>query len=127
MQSNIFLTTKPKTRFQLAVLRNRQEKELLEEFYNLVNRFKDMKTIEEAEKEVWVKDLDVTDFFRSGVEFAQRWILFENERPPQFEQVLVKCKGKGDKIYLSEYLGYGNGSFADTSSTVTHWRPIELK
>ena len=65
--------------------------------------------------------------FKAGVDFAQRWILFENERPPQFEQVLVKCKGKGDKIYLSEYLGYGNGSFTDTSSTVTHWRRIELK
>ena len=42
MQSNIFLTTEPNTRFQLAVLKNRQERELLEEFYNLVNRFKDM-------------------------------------------------------------------------------------
>ena len=95
-----------------------------------------MKTIEEENNEYVRRKYgfasaeqvkETLNVFRSGVEFAQRWILFENERPPQFEQVLVKCKGKGDKVYLSEYLGYGNGSFTGTSSTVTHWRPIELK
>lgn len=91
-----------------------------------------MKTIEKAAAQHAEKYSDDPhyigyDAFKAGVEFAQHWILFDDERPQQFEQVLVRCKGKGDRIYLSEYLGYGSGSFTDTSSTVTHWRPIELK
>ena len=88
-----------------------------------------MKTIEEAEKEVWVKDLAVTDFFRSGVEFAQRWIPVENELPEKYQNVLLK--EDSGSIYVGFYSGNSKlPIFRATEArllSITHWRQIELK
>ena len=101
-----------------------------------------MKTIEEAEKEVWVKDLDVTDFFRSGVEFAQRWIPVEEELPEIGKEVLIKvndltCSNHPNGVLMLDYvvsISHNKKGFrcevdysGKTKEKVTHWRPIELK
>ena len=84
-----------------------------------------MKTIEEAEKEVWVKDLDVTDFFRSGVEFAQRWIPIDAELPPIGIEVIVKERFNEHEIYIFD--STRDRLIKCQDNCITHWRPIELK
>jgi hypothetical protein len=87
-----------------------------------------MKTIEEEAKEVWVKDLDVTDFFRSGVEFAQRWIPVEEELPTEDTYVLtLSNRHNGDVYYRVIWFRHGSFFSTEQTSNITHWRPIELK
>lgn len=87
-----------------------------------------MKTIEDAAKEVWVKDLDVTDFFRSGVEFAQRWIPVEEELPQEDTYVLtLSNRHNGDVYYRVIWFRHGGFFSIEQTSNITHWRPIELK
>ena len=60
--------------------------------------------------------------FRSGVEFAQRWIPVEEELPEKSKQVIVKLEnGWHTCTWLTE-----DGTFAFNVKP-THWRPINLK
>ena len=74
------------------------------------------------------KILDGT--FKSGVEFAQRWIPIEEELPE--ENITVIAKG-GIAIWISamskgRLIGYKFSSPGITESfDATHWRPIEYK
>ena len=96
-----------------------------------------MKTIEEvskefSEKSVWACPIS----FKAGVKFAQRWISVEDELPEVGVEVIVKtinlkysiAKMYTPKDYNGNILGEkewkGSGTF---KSSITHWRPIELK
>lgn len=102
-----------------------------------------MKTIDEAASEYSCrKDNEFESYsgFKSGVEFAQRWIpVEENEVPPDdtddifnlthgySQRVLVKEKGV---IYFGFYSKFSASWIVPGRSgniQVTHWRPIELK
>ena len=104
---------------------------------------KNMKTIEEGLEEAYQKAGENAYFgngFKSGVEFAQRWISVEDELPKEGVSVLIKndfgCFGINvlengfwrmctvEKIAgLLNLKEYELERFA----TPTHWRPIELK
>ena len=89
-----------------------------------------MKTIEEAAKEfsnrcpygVWRDDAELA--FKSGAEFAQRWISVEEEKPKVDGPYLIKS-GNGYVCTLS----YKNGMWSTMGyqSDIKYWRPIELK
>ena len=103
-----------------------------------------MKTVKEAAKEYGRKVSPQSDWtarnaeisFKSGVEFAQRWISIEDKLPPLNEYVLFKysetelCVGCMNiyGFYCSPYMPAEN-DFASIHllSEVTHWRPIEIK
>jgi len=64
--------------------------------------------------------------FKSGVEFAQRWIPVEEELPEENEVVLYKSNGN---VNIGT-VGYGRFSYLSkfvAVTGITHWRPIELK
>ena len=67
------------------------------------------------------------NIFKAGVEFAQRWISFEDELPSGY--VTLKCKGS--QTYVS--VDFSGANDLDTQwlgieyYKATHWRPIELK
>ena len=68
------------------------------------------------------------DGFKSGVDFATKWIPIEEELPPLHEDVLLKCESsfvdKGCLIHQS-----GDNMFSSSSGDldiVTHWRPISF-
>lgn len=110
-----------------------------------------MKTIDEAAKE-YSKDKSSAEVFReahqldfkAGVEFAQRWILVEEELPTAYET--GNWDGKRSDFVLAKNI-YGNWfkartyqgvidghSFCDfvddtdmVVSNIVSWRPIELK
>ena len=102
-----------------------------------------MKTIEEGLEEAYQKAGENAYFgngFKSGVEFAQRWISVEDELPKEGVSVLIKndfgCFGINvlengiwrmctveKKFGLLNLKEYELKKFA----TPTHWRPIELK
>lgn len=106
-----------------------------------------MKTIEEAAKELYPlnKPTMFTQFvagleqsaFKSGVEFAQRWISVEDELPEVKNHGfsdLVLTKNSYDNIMLERYdseskqfNGIRYGCIKNNDGQVTHWRPIELK
>lgn len=94
-----------------------------------------MKTIEEASEEfekengekIWHKNENsgsilCVESFKSGVEFAQRWIDISDEMPEVGVQILTK---NGDKVGLS--LPLTMWDIKDITEFATHWRPIELK
>ena len=90
-----------------------------------------MKTIEEAAHELWRKEYigeidhnEYDEIFRSGVEFAQRWIPVKEELPPIREKVLGLYKDYENMDYV--FLVYFRGG-EDELSFVTHWRPINFK
>ena len=69
--------------------------------------------------------------FKSGVEFAQRWISVNDELPSNRETVLIKYlkdgkvkKSCGQIVLDSIEIYWQSGSW--TQIPVTHWRPIEL-
>ena len=88
-----------------------------------------MKTIEEAAKDfndshvnghhpqIWVSDI-----FKAGVDFSQRWISIDEELPPVSQQVIVKLK---NNWHACTWL-LGDGTFAFNVKP-THWRYIDLK
>ena len=90
-----------------------------------------MKTIEEKAKEyglevsphsAWTAKNAETSF-KAGVEFAQRWILVEEEKPVLWEYVL--CKSSVNDHYIGCF--FNEKINIDTPNvTITHWRPIEL-
>lgn len=112
-----------------------------------------MKTIEQAANE-YIESLQLDDCnsvsstqfecyarddFKAGVEFAQRWIPIEEEKPPLTRDcVLVKwVNAKGiETIGLASYLEFSCNvkkphlNFTIKGSCkqmITHWRLIELK
>lgn len=89
-----------------------------------------MKTIEEGLDEAYKKSGQNAYFgngFNSGVEFAQRWIPIEEELPRQIE-IFWKGEFEYDKGYLNfTECSYSEIEFLIDSTSMTHWRPIELK
>lgn len=88
-----------------------------------------MKTIEEAAKDFNDSHVNghhpqkwVSDIFKAGVEFAQRWIPVEEELPEKSKQVIVKLEnGWHTCTWITE-----DGTFAFNVKP-THWRYIDLK
>ena len=88
-----------------------------------------MKTIEEAAKDFNDSHVNghhpqkwVSDIFKAGVEFAQRWIPVEEYLPEKSKQVIVKLEnGWHTCTWLTE-----DGTFAFNVKP-THWRYIDLK
>ena len=95
-----------------------------------------MKTIEEVSDSLEFNKgvihsnphLMVTQSFKSGVEFAQRWIPIEEELPIIHVDVILKCEsGFWDKGFLIHQSG--DNMFSSSSGDldiVTHWRPISF-
>lgn len=97
-----------------------------------------MKTVEEAADDFsgygyglcgGIEEAYIQGFegFKAGVEFAQRWIPVEEELP---EINWLKClvKYSDESIGISPFqIGAGFVNFKSDLSTITHWRPIELK
>ena len=88
-----------------------------------------MKTIEEAAKDFNDSHVNghhpqkwVSDIFKAGAEFAQRWISIDEELPPVSQQVIVKLK---NNWHTCTWL-LGDGTFAYNIKP-THWRYIDLK
>ena len=104
-----------------------------------------MKTIEEASKEYALSqhgkgfegwpDFDYTiDDFKSGVEFAQRWIPVEEELPENQGHYLViapKSFPKNCEVMIAEFYEDNQTFYCEYSDfpleDVTNWRPIEYK
>jgi hypothetical protein len=81
-----------------------------------------MKTIEQAQNEhMLYKDGDGFSF-RAGAEFAQQWILIEEEFP-DFEKWIIL---KNDNTYAAARI-HGDVDVKFIKMNFTHWRPIELK
>ena len=88
-----------------------------------------MKTIEEAAKDFNDSHVNghhpqkwVSDIFKAGVEFAQRWIPVEEDLPEKSKQVIVKLEnGWHTCTWIME-----DGTFAFNVKP-THWRHIDLK
>lgn len=100
-----------------------------------------MKTIEEAALEYGAamgnpqKPINATyDGFKSGVEFAQRWIPVEEDLPISQGHYFVKCKTSFPKncdVVVAEFYEDNNTFYSESGDhpikDATHWRPIELK
>ena len=93
-----------------------------------------MKTIEEAAKEFNDSHVNghhpqkwVSDIFKAGVEFAQRWIPVEEELPPIGVPVICKYSMFGKEynwtgtFYTEERIMH----FIKKHLQITHWRLIE--
>ena len=100
-----------------------------------------MKTIEEAAKDFNYSHVNghhpqkwVSDIFKAGAEFAQRWISVEEELPKIGEKVMTKMtKDKRTSYGIATRIREEweiNVHWVDhtfSNMTITHWRPIELK
>ena len=106
-----------------------------------------MKTVKEAAKEYGRKVSPQSDWtarnaeisFKSGVEYAQRWIAIEEDKPEksylQFsEEVICKFTFKTNPQKQYHEIGQYNHEkkwFEDSNGEiierVTHWRPIDRK
>ena len=101
-----------------------------------------MKTIEEASIEyvksnflletIWAQETQ--DAFKSGVEFAQRWIPVEEELPEVGEKVITKMtKDKRTSYGIATRIREEweiNAHWIDhtfSNMNITHWRLIEHK
>jgi len=87
-----------------------------------------MKTIEEATKDFLEYRRGICtgyppkEWFKAGVEFAQRWIPVEEELPEKLVQVIVKLEnGWHATTWITE-----NGDFAFNVKP-THWRYIDIE
>ena len=61
------------------------------------------------------------DGFKAGIEFAQRWIQFNEKFPPRNVRILMKYKSG---VIVA---GYFNSTYLQLVKNVESWRPIELK
>ena len=100
-----------------------------------------MKTIEEAAKDFNDSHVNghhpqkwVSDIFKAGVEFAQRWISVEEELPKIGEKVITyMTKDKRTSYGIATRIREEweiNAHWIDhtfSNMTITHWRTIELK
>lgn len=90
-----------------------------------------MKTTEEEAKEqanalkIYSSKQDFEKGFKAGVEFAQRWILVEEEFPPIGIEVIVKERFNEHEIYI--FNSARDRLIKCQDNCITHWRPIELK
>jgi len=100
-----------------------------------------MKTIEEVAKE-YASNLSSSEVFqiqhgkdfKSGVEFAQRWIPVEEDLPTKQGCYLVKCKNSFPKncdVVVAEFYEDNHVFYSESGDypikDATHWRAIELK
>ena len=94
-----------------------------------------MKTIEEAAKDFNDSHVNghhpqkwVSDIFKAGVDFAQRWTSVEEELPPLGVPVICKYSMFGKEyhwagtFYTEERIMH----FIKKHLQITHWRLIEL-
>ena len=105
-----------------------------------------MKTIEEATKDFLEYRRGVCtgyppkEWFKAGVEFAQRWIPVEEELPEIGEMVLTKMEKRHGDTWVQNYYStatrlenqgeWQTVNWVDHSISfghITHWRPIEYK
>ena len=100
-----------------------------------------MKTIEEAAKDFNDSHVNghhpqkwVSDIFKAGAEFAQRWISVDEVLPEIGEKVITKMtKDKRTSYGIATIIREEweiNSHWIDhtfSNMTITHWRPIELK
>lgn len=86
-----------------------------------------MKTVEQKAEEYLMcnfdsNDIDLSDAFKAGVKFAQRWIPVEEKLPEKLVQVIVKLEnGWHTCTWITE-----SGDFAFNVKP-THWRYIDIK
>ena len=95
-----------------------------------------MKTIEEAAKDFNDSHVNghhpqkwVSDIFKAGVEFAQRWIPVGEELPPLDVPITAKYILFEKECYWSGRLGSENRRkhFIESHLMITHWRLIDIK
>ena len=106
-----------------------------------------MKTIEEAAKDfekengekIWFENDQMgsalcIESFKSGVDFAQRWIPISEEKPEKQGHYFVKVLNSFPKncdVMVAEFYDDNHVFYCEHSDSsihdVTHWRPIELK
>jgi hypothetical protein len=101
-----------------------------------------MKTINQSAKlhsdRIWpistVAEWDSNDMktfceqdFKTGVEFAQRWISVEEETPEILTDVLLKLSNGKITIGCQMTEGFNVESLDERGAKVTHWRPIEFE
>lgn len=95
-----------------------------------------MKTIEEAAKSAnafgypnytGVNNEAFDSGFKSGVEFAQRWIPVAKELPEYNLTILFKEMNNNARIHLGHRSQLVDNfvEMAITYQNITHWRPIE--
>ena len=101
-----------------------------------------MKTIEQAQED-YVNNTfiepdtyigEIYNAFKSGVEFAQRWIPIEEDLPEIGEMAITKMtKDKRTSYGIATRIREEwqiNAHWIDhtfSNMTITHWRPIEYK
>ena len=99
-----------------------------------------MKTLEKKAEEYLMcnfdmNDIDLSDAFKEGVEFAQRFYLIERD---QYAEICLNQKDEIIKnmpiivMYLNEYGEESYDIFSEYTSMLeipdyTHWRPINIK
>lgn len=84
-----------------------------------------MKTIDEAASDYSCrKDNESESYmgFKSGVEFAQRWIPVNDELPECGTEIIVKNEHRKEVRKIGSIY-----DIKDITEFATHWRPIELK
>jgi len=76
----------------------------------------------------------LSDSFKEGVLFAQRWVPVEEALPEKQGCYLVKCKNSFPKncdIVIAEFYEDNKTFYSESSDCpiydVTHWRQIDLK
>ena len=94
-----------------------------------------MKTIKEAAKDFNDSHVNghhpqkwVSDIFKAGVEFAQRWTSVEEELPPLGVPVICKYSMFGKEYHWAGtfYTEERMIHFVKKHLEITHWRLIEL-
>ena len=94
-----------------------------------------MKTIEEAVKDFNDSHVNghhpqkwVSDIFKAGVDFAQRWTSVEEELPPLGVPVVCKYSVFGKEYHWAGtfYTEERMIHFVKKHLEITHWRLIEL-
>ena len=98
-----------------------------ETYMTILNCLKttDMKTIEEATREFQrdyqtdIEERAVHSAFKSGFEFAHRWIDVKDELPEKGIKLLVLLND--NEIQFDKWVNYWY------VWRITHWRPIEWK
>lgn len=97
-----------------------------------------MKTVEQKAEEYLTcnfdsNDIDLSDAFKAGVEFAQLFIQYSEQEPPQGETVLVKLNNghvftaKYVKSAKEERFNTWHDGYSFYQCVNTHWRPIDIK
>ena len=106
-----------------------------------------MKTIEEAAKDFNDSHVNghhpqklVSDIFKAGVQFAQRWIPVEEELPEVGAMVLTKMEKRHGDTWVQNYYStatrlenqgeWQTVNWVDHSISfghITHWRYIDIK